>query len=155
MSDILSKSKTLEVIDLSFNNIDQKTIFCIAHGLKHTQSLKTFAVEGNPIGAVGLRYVLQAMNQNQHGVFKMNLKEISADRDTKQKTKPFDINNPEANYSLNVGDTYDLLILQSLLTCAEKAVARSEGKFDIKACFYGVKFNGKTNWIPPATKDNN
>lgn len=31
----------------------------------------------------------------------------------------------------------------------------SDGKFDIKACFYGVKLNGKPSWNPPAAKDIN
>ena len=30
---------------------------------------------------------------------------------------------------------------------------KSEGKFDIKSCFVGVKINGKPNWSPPVTKD--
>jgi hypothetical protein len=36
---------------------------------------------------------------------------------------------------------------------AENCAAASEGKFDIKSCFYGVKLNGKPNWNPPTTKD--
>lgn len=36
---------------------------------------------------------------------------------------------------------------------AEKAAANSEGKFDVKACFQGVKLNGKPSWNPPTTKD--
>lgn len=31
----------------------------------------------------------------------------------------------------------------------------SDGKFDVKACFYGVKLNGKPSWNPPAAKDIN
>ncbi len=38
---------------------------------------------------------------------------------------------------------------------AENASLASEGKFDIKACFFGVKLNGKANWNPPAGKDAN
>jgi len=45
--------------------------------------------------------------------------------------------------------------LQNLLRIADQAALASEGKFDIKACFYSVKMNGKTNWNPPASKDIN
>ena len=32
---------------------------------------------------------------------------------------------------------------------ATKAVERSEGKFELKQCFVGVKLNGKGKWDPP------
>lgn len=83
MADVLTGSKTIELIDLSFNFIEQKSIFCIAHGLKFTASLKNINVEGNPIGPVGMRFLIQAMNTNKHSEFKVNMKEISADRDIK------------------------------------------------------------------------
>ena len=54
-----------------------------------------------------------------------------------------------------MAETYNQLILQNLLKIAEGAVASSDGKFDIKGCFYGVKLNGKANWNPPASKDIN
>ena len=58
LSDVLIKTNSLEKIDLSYNFIDQKSIFCIAHGLKFTSSLKEINVEGNPIGPVGLRFMI-------------------------------------------------------------------------------------------------
>ena len=58
MSEVLSLSKTIEYVDLSYNFIEQKSIFCIAHGMKFTKSLKNINVEGNPIGAVGLRFLI-------------------------------------------------------------------------------------------------
>ncbi len=90
---------------------------------------------------------------NRHSQFKMNLREISADKDIKSMREVFDPSNPERPYTLNLADTYDNIILQHLLLIAEKTAEKSEGKFDLKACFYGVKFNGKGNWTPPATKD--
>lgn len=38
---------------------------------------------------------------------------------------------------------------------AESASTSSEGKFDIKGCFVGVKINGKPSWNPPTGKDSN
>lgn len=48
------------------------------------------------------------------------MKEISADRDIKSYKKVFDPNNPETTYILNLAETYDHIILQSLLLIAEK-----------------------------------
>jgi hypothetical protein len=81
------------------------------------------------------------------------MKEISADKDIKTYQDVFDLSKPEKEYSLNMAQTYDVLILQSLLKLAEGIANSSEGKFDIKACFYGVKLNGKPNWNPPTGKD--
>jgi Ran GTPase-activating protein (RanGAP) involved in mRNA processing and transport len=84
MADLLTTSKTLEYLDLSFNFIEQKSIFCISHGLKFTSSLKNIIVEGNPIGPVGLRFLIQAMNLNNLGTFNINMKEIEVDKDIKK-----------------------------------------------------------------------
>ena len=81
------------------------------------------------------------------------MKEISADTDIKTLREVFDPSNPERSYSLNLAECYDQIILQSLLSIADKAASKSDGKFDIKACFYGVKINGKANWTPPTNKD--
>lgn len=58
MAELLTTSKTLEYLDLSHNFIEQKSIFCISHGLKFTSSLKNIIVEGNPIGPVGVRFLI-------------------------------------------------------------------------------------------------
>ena len=81
------------------------------------------------------------------------MKEISADKDIKSYKDVFDLTSPEKEYSLNMAETYDNFIMQSLLKLADSAANSSEGKFDVKACFYGVKMNGKPNWNPPTTKD--
>ena len=58
IAELLANSKTIEYLDLSYNFIEQKSIFCIAHGLKFTSSLKNITVEGNPIGPVGMRFLI-------------------------------------------------------------------------------------------------
>jgi len=63
-AEILSNCPRLQSIDISYNLVEQKAIFCVSHGLKFTSSLKEFVVDGNPIGPTGLRFLLQAMNQN-------------------------------------------------------------------------------------------
>lgn len=54
-----------------------------------------------------------------------------------------------------MSETYNQLILQNLLKIAEAAANGSDGKFDVKACFQGVKLNGKNTWNPPTSKDIN
>ena len=58
MADLLQTVESLEYLDISFNSIDQKSVFCIAHGLKLTQNLKNLNVEGNPIGPAGMRFII-------------------------------------------------------------------------------------------------
>ncbi len=64
MSELLQNSKNIEYIDISFNCIDQKSVFCLAHGLKLTTSLMNLNVEGNPIGPTGMRMLITAMSSN-------------------------------------------------------------------------------------------
>jgi hypothetical protein len=154
-AELLQTSKNLEYLDISFNMVDQKSIFCIAHGLKMTTSLQNLNVEGNPIGPAGMRFLIQSMSMNQETSFKVNMKEISADKDIKQYRNVFDNSSPEKEYTLNLAETYDQLILQNLLRISEAASLSSEGKFDVKTCFFNVKLNGKATWNPPTSKDIN
>jgi Ran GTPase-activating protein (RanGAP) involved in mRNA processing and transport len=155
MSELLLNSKNIEYIDFSYNCIDQKSIFCLAHGLKLTTSLLNLNVEGNPIGPAGMRFLITAMSSNKETSFKVNMKEISADKDIKSYMNVFNMTTPEKEYTLNMAETYNQLILQNLLKIAENISNASEGKFDMKSCFFGVKLNGKPNWAPPTGKDAN
>jgi hypothetical protein len=38
------------------------------------------------------------------------------------------------------------------LLAATKAVDRAAGAFELKQCFYQVKFNGKAKWDPPVER---
>lgn len=67
----------------------------------------------------------------------------------------FDPQNPEGNYVLDLGESFDQICLQNLLLAAEKAVVRSEAAFEIKQCFPGVRLNGKPKWDPPTEKYKN
>lgn len=52
---------------------------------------------------------------------------------------------------------YDQIVLQKLLTISHALAAQStthpDGPFDQKACFNGVKIDGKPRWDPPAERD--
>lgn len=78
-SDLLLQQAVVEHIDLSFNFIEPATAFCIGHGLKFAKNLNHMSLEGNPVGAVGLRFLIQSMNFNKQALFTLNLKDISSD----------------------------------------------------------------------------
>jgi len=75
--------------------------------MKLTSTLKNIVLEGNPIGPVGMRFLIQAMSHNTSADFKVNMKEISADKDIQTYKNVFDFSKPEAPYSLNMASTYD------------------------------------------------
>lgn len=62
LSEFLQNAKFIENVDISYNCVDQKSIFCLAHGLKYAQSLQHLNVEGNPIGPAGMRLLISAMS---------------------------------------------------------------------------------------------
>jgi hypothetical protein len=51
------------------------------------------------------------MSSNMQTTFKVNMKEISADKDIKSYKDVFDMSKPEKDYSINMAETYDVLIL--------------------------------------------
>jgi hypothetical protein len=58
-----------------------------------------------------MRLLITAMSQNTQTSFKINMKEISADKDIKAYKNVFDLSTPEKDYSLNLAETYDQLVL--------------------------------------------
>lgn len=50
LSDMLVRSSHLKRLDISWNKIEAKSIFCIAKGLSLSKSVEYVSVEGNPIG---------------------------------------------------------------------------------------------------------
>jgi hypothetical protein len=73
--------------------------------------LQNLNVEGNPIGPAGMRLLITAMSSNTQTSFKVNMKEISADKDIKSYKNVFDLSTPEKDYTLNLAETYDQLVL--------------------------------------------
>lgn len=107
-----------------------------------------------------MKLMISAMSSNPHTKFTIDMANISADKEIKiNKTKEdaslnFDPSNPEGMYNLDLEERFDQIILQYLLDTAEKAVERSGGTFEVKQCFAGVTFNGKSKWDPPLMKNN-
>ena len=66
LSEFIIKSHHLQLLDISNNGIDVKSIYCLSVALQYNKSLKTVVVEGNPIGAVGLGLLMKAKNKNMN-----------------------------------------------------------------------------------------
>ena len=91
--------------------MEPRSALGIAHGLNHTQFLKSIDVSGNPIGKYGMRLMLQSISRNQNTNFKVNLKNISAETDIKDSGFIFDPENPEGKYALDLKEAYDQICL--------------------------------------------
>lgn len=78
LGDVLINSK-IEVLNISHNQMESKSAVSIAHGLRHTHTLRHVDISGNPIGQSGMRLVMMALNQNQAVSFEVNMKDISAE----------------------------------------------------------------------------
>lgn len=63
---MLIRNDTLKHLDISYNMIDSKAIFCIANAFKSNNTLESIIVNGNPIGHAGQRYLMQAINRNNN-----------------------------------------------------------------------------------------
>lgn len=80
LAEVLIKTINLKRLNISANQMDYKSTLSIAFGLTHTQSLEHLNVSGNPIGKVGMKMLLQAMNDNKETRFTINMKDISIDK---------------------------------------------------------------------------
>ena len=58
ISDLLQQSVQIEHLDISYNFVSVKSMFCIANGIRFNKSLKFIEVEGNPLGAAGVRMLI-------------------------------------------------------------------------------------------------
>ena len=70
ISDLLQENVVIEELNLSNNLIDGKVAFWIAHGLQSNTSLKSFEINGNPIGSSGIKFLIQSINNNEKGKVK-------------------------------------------------------------------------------------
>ena len=142
LSRMLIQSRLLEQLDLSYNQINRVSCFCIAQGLRLSRSIHKLSLEANPIGSTGMKQLMKAKNENQNVDFELNLKLCDSEVDLAAEVsqqKIFDLNTPEGAYTLKLEKQYDQIVLQHLLDLsAELAEASSEhpnGAFEQKLCF--------------------
>ena len=107
---MLINSNFLEVLDLSYNGINQPSVFCLSHGLALSKSINNLSLEGNPLGGMGIKLLMKAKNENTEQDFYLNLKLADSEFDLAQEKasmKIFSPQNPEGPYSLNLEKQYD------------------------------------------------
>jgi Ran GTPase-activating protein (RanGAP) involved in mRNA processing and transport len=109
LSALLLKTDTVEDLDLSYNQINAKSMFCLAEALTINQSLKYLSLEGNPLGTSGINFLMKSRTKNITNDFKLNIKlaEGEADAAADSSISLFDSSNPEGSYSLDLTQTYD------------------------------------------------
>lgn len=125
LAEVLQDNTVLEEVDISSNLIDSKSAFCLAHGLRINTTLKSFIINGNPIGSSGIKFLLQSLNDNENGkVEDIKLKETEIIVES-NKNQNFDPMNVERSYTLMLDDIYDRVVLYHLLDIDEKIVQNS------------------------------
>lgn len=124
-ADVLNDNAVLEELNLSNNLIDGKVAFCIAHGLHNNTSLKSFIINGNPIGSSGIKFLIQSINNNEKGKVKnLKMKETETLIQT-AKQQIFDPLNVEREYRLSLDSIYDRVILYHLMDIDERIFSNS------------------------------
>lgn len=133
-------------------------MFCIAQALQITRGIKFVSLEGNPIGKVGIRFLMNAQNRNLEQEFTVNIKNAQGETNSAadNQIQLFDAERPEGPYQLDLTKIYDQFVLQHLLTIsselAKTSVELGTASFEQKQCFYQVKCDGKSKWDPPNIK---
>jgi len=152
-AEVFQENKVLEEVDLTSNFLDAKSAFCLAHGLRVNKSLKSFIVNGNPIGSAGIKFLLQSLNDNYQGHVK-NLKMKETDTIIPSKAPIFDMMNVEGPYELELSNIYERVILFHLLDVDEKICHNSPEEEQMKQgeLFIDAKLAG-SSWVPPQEKD--
>ena len=58
LSDVLIKTHSLKILNISNNMMEANAALSIAHGLSHTEQLESIDLSGNPIGKLGMRMIM-------------------------------------------------------------------------------------------------
>ena len=128
----LTGTFSLQTLDISFNRVKERGSICIADGLKQNESLKVLNMNGNPVGPTGGRALLKmiAMDGNMR---KISLEQCNFEMPDDGPI-PFDINEPNGFYKLDLSIPYDRMIATSL-----QDLAYTQGG----ECWRGEKLNGE------------
>lgn len=111
MSQLLIRSRALEELDLAYNDIKAASMFCLAEGLALNESLINVSLEGNPLGAQGLNFLMKAKTRNTENTFNVNIKLAEAEADSLLDENLFDTDCPENSYDLDLSQEYDFFVL--------------------------------------------
>ena len=151
--EVLQENTTLEEVDLSNNLLDANAAFWLAQGLRINTTLKSFIMNGNPIGSSGIKFLFQSLNENKNGkIENLNLKETEVI--VQSKNISFDPMNVEKEYSLDLENINDRIILFHLLDIDWKISQNwsEEENYQQGDWFLEARHAGST-WISPKIKE--
>lgn len=116
LSEVLLKSSSIEICDFSYNSIDSFGIYCISYGLERSTTLKSINLVGNPIGAIGYKYLVNAVYENPNKQFKDFFVDNSLTGGLTTSLIPsYEITLKEGDYAFNLALAFDRLKLRKLL----------------------------------------
>lgn len=81
LTSLLIGSNYIQHLDVSYNQVDAQSLYCLCFALSMSQSISYVSVEANPIGLVGIRLLMNANNTNPHTEFKINSKNCGSEID--------------------------------------------------------------------------
>ncbi|GMI04608.1 hypothetical protein TrVE_jg9920 [Triparma verrucosa] len=132
LAKFLTESYCLNSLDISFNKVKERGSICMADALKQNSNLKSLNVDGNPVGPTGGRALLKMIASEG------NMRNISMDSCNFEMPDdgpiPFDVNEPNGFYKLDLSVPYDRMIATSL-----QELAYTQGG----ECWRGEKLNGE------------
>ena len=133
----ITDSQVLQTLDISYNSVKERGSICIADALKSNGSLKELHMDGNPVGPKGGRELLKMIASDG------NMRMISLEHCNFEMPDdgpiPFDINEPNGFYKLDLSLPYDRMIAKSL-----QELACTQGG----ECWRGEKLDGVYFDIP-------
>ncbi|EQC29770.1 hypothetical protein SDRG_12541 [Saprolegnia diclina VS20] len=111
----LQENFTLEKLDLSQNNIPSKAAFVIAQALHVNNTLTQLCMDGNPLGRIGGRTLLQSISSASDKVLSISVVGCNFDIDD---SSLFDPQDATGKYDLDMAEPYDRAIACELLRFA-------------------------------------
>ena len=151
MGRALLTNKTLTYLDLSSNGLDGTAIMCISVALIENKIMRKIVLDGNPIGKLGAKAIMQVPtmlgSRVKVSVSKCNIA-IPADKGS-GSTIPFDFDNLLRSYDLNMSDAYEraqAFMLLYLIACHHTYVL---AKWDWEESRGAVKSMDLTPFLNP------
>jgi hypothetical protein len=64
LANLIIKSASLKSLDIGYNGIEGKSIYCLSSALAINKGIEYISMEGNPLGKVGLGLLMKAKSIN-------------------------------------------------------------------------------------------
>ena len=132
LAKFLNTSETINNLDISYNKVKERGSICMADALKQNQGLKTLNMDGNPVGPTGGRALLK-MVATEGNMRKISMEHCNFEMPDDGPV-PFDVNEPNGFYKLDLSNAYHRSIATSL-----QELAYTQGG----ECWRGEKIDGE------------